>query len=68
VEMSSNDGTTKRIELSRMNQQQREALAAQLLSHSKKRGAGGRPAIVGRQLRDGDYVLMNRQVRLFFMI
>ena len=51
----------KRIELSKMrNVSRREAIAAQLLTHLKK---GGQPAIVGRQLRDGDYVLMNRQVR-----
>ena len=51
-----------RVNLEKMNDHQREAMAAQLLAHAKK---GGRPAIVGRQLRDGDMVLMNRQVRIF---
>jgi DNA-directed RNA polymerase I subunit RPA1 len=50
----------KRVDLSKMSRHQRQAVAAQLLTHMKK---GGMPAIVGRQLRDGDYVLMNRQVR-----
>ena len=50
----------RRVDLSKMNQQKREAIAARLLAYSKK---GGKPAIVGRQLRDGDMVLMNRQVR-----
>ena len=50
----------RRVDLGKMNRQKREAMAAQLLTHLKR---GGKPAIVGRQLRDGDYVLMNRQVR-----
>jgi DNA-directed RNA polymerase I subunit RPA1 len=50
----------KRVDLSKMKRFKREAVAAQLLTHLKK---GGMPAFVGRQLRDGDYVLMNRQVR-----
>lgn len=50
----------RRVDLGKMNQQKREAIAAQLLTHLKR---GGMPALVGRQLRDGDYVLMNRQVR-----
>jgi DNA-directed RNA polymerase I subunit RPA1 len=49
----------KRVDLSKMKRFKREAVAAQLLTHLKK---GGMPALVGRQLRDGDYVLMNRQV------
>jgi DNA-directed RNA polymerase I subunit RPA1 len=48
----------RRIELTRMAQTKREALAARLLS---SKGI----AIVGRQLRNGDMVLMNRQVSLF---
>ncbi len=47
----------KRMDLSKMNPNQRRAVAAQLLTHHDKS-----PTIVGRQLRDGDYVLMNRQV------
>jgi DNA-directed RNA polymerase I subunit RPA1 len=55
----------RRIELSKIrNANRREAIAAQLLTHLKK---GGKPAIVGRQLRDGDYVLMNRQVNIMYM-
>jgi DNA-directed RNA polymerase I subunit RPA1 len=53
----------KRVDLSKMKRFKREAVAAQLLTHLKK---GGMPAFVGRQLRDGDYVLMNRQVRWIF--
>ena len=53
--------TGQRIDLSRMKTQQRTAIAAMLLANVRK--SGGRPTIVGRQLRDGDYVLMNRQVR-----
>lgn len=50
----------RRFDLGKMpNKARREAMAAQLLTHLKK---SGQPAIVGRQLRDGDYVLMNRQV------
>jgi DNA-directed RNA polymerase I subunit RPA1 len=50
----------RRFDLGKMpNRGRREAMAAQLLTHLKK---SGQPAIVGRQLRDGDYVLMNRQV------
>jgi DNA-directed RNA polymerase I subunit RPA1 len=53
----------KRVDLSKMKKHKREAIAAQLLTHTKK---GGMPALVGRQLRDGDYVLMNRQVCVWF--
>jgi DNA-directed RNA polymerase I subunit RPA1 len=49
----------RRVDLSKMDQHKREATAARLLTYAKK---GGKPAIVGRQLRDGDMVLMNRQV------
>ena len=45
----------RRIELLRMQQTKREAIAARLLSSNGI-------ATVGRQLRDGDMVLMNRQV------
>lgn len=50
----------RRVDLSKMDDHKREAIAAQLLTYAKK---GGKPAIVGRQLQDGDMVLMNRQVR-----
>ena len=50
----------KRVDLSKMDDHQREAVASRLLMYAKK---GGQPAIVGRQMRDGDMVLMNRQVR-----
>ena len=50
----------RKVELSKMNRHKREAVAAKLLANLKN---GGQPAIVGRQLRNGDYVLMNRQVR-----
>lgn len=48
----------RRTDLSKMNAHKRQAVAAQLLKGLK----GGTPVTVGRQLRDGDYVLMNRQV------
>jgi DNA-directed RNA polymerase I subunit RPA1 len=48
----------RRIELLRMQQTKREAIAARLLSSNGI-------ATVGRQLRDGDMVLMNRQVSQF---
>jgi DNA-directed RNA polymerase I subunit RPA1 len=60
-----NGTTIKHIDLSRMNKKEREGVANQLLA-SYKRGKGGKPAIVGRQLKDGDYVLMNRQVCVLF--
>lgn len=53
----------RRVDLSKMDEHKREAIAARLLMYSKK---GGKPAIVGRQMRDGDMVLMNRQVRIFY--
>ena len=46
----------RRLELDRMQEQKREALAARLLSSNGI-------ATVGRQLKDGDMVIMNRQVR-----
>lgn len=49
----------RRVDLSKMDEHKREAVASMLLKHAKK---GGQPAIVGRQMRDGDMVLMNRQV------
>jgi DNA-directed RNA polymerase I subunit RPA1 len=49
----------RRVDLSKMNDHTRQAIAARLLTYARK---GGKPAIVGRQLRDGDMVLMNRQV------
>ncbi|CAJ1955371.1 unnamed protein product [Cylindrotheca closterium] len=51
----------RRVDLSKMDSHQREATAARLLSHARK---GGKPAIVGRQMKDGDMVLMNRQPSL----
>jgi DNA-directed RNA polymerase I subunit RPA1 len=58
--------TRRRVDLSKMKPHQRQAIAAQLmLQHARSSGvvAGVGPVVVGRQLRDGDYVLMNRQVR-----
>ena len=50
----------RRIELTRMQQTKREAIAARLLSSNGI-------AIVGRQLKNGDMVLMNRQVSFVYM-
>ena len=50
----------RRVDLGKMDKQKREGTAARLLSLGKN---GGRPTIVGRQLRDGDMMLVNRQVR-----
>jgi DNA-directed RNA polymerase I subunit RPA1 len=50
----------QRKDLAKMKKERREGLAAQLLTYMRK--SRGMPALVGRQLRDGDYVLMNRQV------
>jgi DNA-directed RNA polymerase I subunit RPA1 len=59
----------RRIDLSKMNAHQRRAVAAQLLlrgggsgQYDNKYDNNHIGTIVGRQLRDGDYVLMNRQV------
>lgn len=54
-------GRKQRIDLAKMNPQARAAVAAMLLTNLKK---SGRPAVIGRQLKDGDYVLMNRQPTL----
>ncbi|OEU18427.1 beta and beta-prime subunits of DNA dependent RNA-polymerase [Fragilariopsis cylindrus CCMP1102] len=51
----------RRIDLTKMDDHKREAVAARLLTYAKR---GSKPAIVGRQLRDGDMVLMNRQPTL----
>ena len=60
VQLSSNSSSTPtKIDLSKMKYHQRQSIAAQLLCSSNSRGP---PTIVGRQLQDGDYVLMNRQV------
>lgn len=53
----------KRLDLSKMNRHKREAVAAKLLTQLKQ----GVPTIVGRHLRDGDFVLMNRQVSSVWM-
>lgn len=50
----------RRVDLSKMHKTKREGIAARLLAILKR---GGRPAIVGRQLRNGDMMLVNRQVR-----
>jgi DNA-directed RNA polymerase I subunit RPA1 len=57
---SSNGGAERVVDLSKMNLYQRRAISAQLLQVNK---SNPKPYVVGRQLRDGDYVLMNRQVR-----
>lgn len=51
----------RRLELGKMQQTKREAIAARLLSSNGI-------TTVGRQLRNGDMVLMNRQVSIFFEI
>ena len=50
----------RRVELSKMNNLKRDAIAARLLS---QKGI----TKVGRQLRNGDLVLMNRQVCFNFL-
>jgi DNA-directed RNA polymerase I subunit RPA1 len=51
----------QRVDLSKMKERGRNAIAARLLSS----GGGGMGTVkVGRQLKDGDMVLMNRQVRV----
>jgi len=52
-----------RVDLSKMKERGRNAIAARLLSASGVGGGGG-VVKVGRQLRDGDMVLMNRQPTL----
>uniref|UniRef100_A0A7S4MUI9 DNA-directed RNA polymerase n=1 Tax=Odontella aurita TaxID=265563 RepID=A0A7S4MUI9_9STRA len=51
----------RRVELNRMDEEKRRAVGARLLSGG---GTGGAITRVGRQLRDGDVVLMNRQPTL----
>lgn len=51
----------RRLELGKMQQAKREAIAARLLSSNGI-------AKVGRQLRNGDMVLMNRQVGMIMEI
>ena len=50
--------TGQRLDLSKMKERGRNAIASRLLSS----GSGVGVVKVGRQLRDGDMVLMNRQV------
>jgi DNA-directed RNA polymerase I subunit RPA1 len=50
----------RRVDLVKMDHVQREAIASRLLTFLKR---GGASPIVGRQLRNGDMVLANRQVR-----
>jgi DNA-directed RNA polymerase I subunit RPA1 len=57
---ASNGSAERTVDLSKMNLYQRRAISAQLLQINKN---NPKPYVVGRQLRDGDYVLMNRQVR-----
>lgn len=52
----------RRVELSKMGRTKREAISARLLALLNKSGP---PVTVGRQLRNGDMMLMNRQVRGF---
>lgn len=52
-------GDGRRIDLAKMDETKREGVAARLLTLLKR---GGVPPIVGRQLRNGDMVLANRQV------
>lgn len=54
LSFSSSDTSVNVIDLTKMNEGRRHAVSAQLATG----------CIVGRQLRDGDYVLMNRQVRV----
>ena len=58
---SSSSAMPTKIDLSKMKFHQRQSIAAQLLGNNSR----GPPTIVGRQLQDGDYVLMNRQVRVW---
>ena len=54
----------QRIDLSKMKERGRNAIAARLLSSSSGMGV----VKVGRQLRDGDMVLMNRQVSKYICL
>ena len=55
----------KRIDLSHMNEDRRKSVAALLLKMDGSKSIV-KPAIVGRQLRHGDTMLVNRQVRTKF--
>ena len=55
--------TGQRIDLTQMKDRGRNAVASRLLSSSSGVGI----VKVGRQLRDGDMVLMNRQVSYFYL-
>ena len=55
----------RRVDLAKMDPNRREGVAARLLSHFKK---GGPPVTVGRQLRNGDMMLVNRQVSCVVMM
>jgi DNA-directed RNA polymerase I subunit RPA1 len=61
VEIPRPGNKVMRVELQRMNPEKRRAVAAMLLKESKARA---RPVVVGRQLRQGDVMLVNRQVRV----
>jgi hypothetical protein len=50
----------RRVDWSKTDDRKWEAVGSRLLMYVKK---GGRPAIVGRQMQDGDMVLINQQVR-----
>jgi DNA-directed RNA polymerase I subunit RPA1 len=52
----------RRVDLAKMDEVKREGIASRLLTLLKR---GGAPPIVGRQLINGDMMLVNRQVRLF---
>ena len=59
----------QRIDLSKMTQARRRAVGAMLLKESAaNRSSHGKPVIVGRQLRHGDTMLVNRQVRFFLYV
>jgi len=53
-------GMSRRLDLGKMRQEQREAICARLLTSGSK----GKLAMVGRHLRNGDMVIMNRQPTL----
>ncbi|CAB9506211.1 DNA-directed RNA polymerase subunit beta' (Fragment) [Seminavis robusta] len=64
VDIPKPDGKKVRVNLDRMNPEKRQAVGAMLLTHGKSGGGSGRPAVVGRQLRHGDVMLVNRQPTL----
>ena len=55
----------RRVELAKMGKTKREAISARLLALLHKNGP---PVMVGRQLRNGDMMLVNRQVRARFVM